>query len=139
MASALETQARRTAFALLALAAGLILNPGAQAQAAPAQTIPATAHATMPVAQQNALVQKYCEVCHDDAYMNGGISFQHFDAASVDPGDAAMMLAKLQTGAIGASGKPEPDKATIAAWIAATSAEISGADRWIISQGQDPS
>jgi hypothetical protein len=49
------------------------------------------------------------------------------------------MLAKLQTGAIGAAGKPEPDKATIAAWIAATATEVSGADRWIVSQGEKPS
>jgi hypothetical protein len=139
MAFILETHAIRTAFAVLALAAGLILNPAAHAQTPPAQATHAASPAGMPVAQQNALVQKYCEVCHDDAYMNGGISFQHFDAANADPGDAAMMLAKLQTGAIGASGKPEPDKATIAAWIAATAAEISGANRWIVSQGQDPS
>jgi hypothetical protein len=139
MAATLNAQTRRTGFAILALAAGLTLYPAARAQITPAQTIRGSAPAGMPVAQQNALVQKYCEVCHDDAYMNGGISFQHFDAANADPADAAMMLAKLQTGAIGASGKPEPDKATIAAWIAATAAEVSGADRWIVSQDQDPS
>jgi len=139
MAATLNAQTRRTAFAILALAARLSLNPAVRAQTTPTQTILGRAPAGMPVAQQNALVQKYCEVCHDDAHMNGGISFQHFDAANPDPGDAAMMLAKLQTGAIGASGKPEPDKATIAAWIAATADEISGANRWILSQDQDPS
>jgi hypothetical protein len=35
----------------------------------------------MPVAQQNALVQKYCAVCHTDVHRNGGLSLQHFDAA----------------------------------------------------------
>ena len=93
----------------------------------------------MPVAQQNALVQKYCEVCHDDVYRNGGLSLQHYDAAHADPSDSAMMLAKLQTGAIGASGKPIPDQATIAAWIEATKAQAAGADKWLIAQSQSSS
>lgn len=103
----------------------------------PAATVTAASGA-MPVAQQNALVQEYCEVCHDDAYKNGGLSLQHFDGAHADPGDAAMMLAKLQTGAIGASGKQTPNKATIAAWINATAAEAAGADKWIVNQSQNP-
>ncbi len=59
----------------------------------------------MPVTQQNALVQKYCAVCHTDASMNGGLSFEHFDAAHADPGDAAMMVSKLKGKALGASGR----------------------------------
>ena len=41
-----------------------------------------TAFATdaMPVAQQNALVQKYCAVCHTDAAKDGALSLPHFDA-----------------------------------------------------------
>jgi hypothetical protein len=34
-----------------------------------------------PAAQQNALVQRYCAVCHTDAAKNGGLSLEHFDAA----------------------------------------------------------
>ena len=30
----------------------------------------------MPAPQQNALVQKYCAVCHDDAHANGGRVFE---------------------------------------------------------------
>src|SRR5580692_11718733 len=62
--------------------------------------------AAMPAAQQNALIQKYCAVCHTDASMNGGISLQHFDAAHAVPGEAAMMAGKLKGGAMGASGQP---------------------------------
>jgi hypothetical protein len=77
----------------------------------------------MPVIQQNALVQKYCAVCHDDAHRNGGLSLQHFDASNVDPSLAAMMASKLKTGAIGAAGLPLPDQATQDAFFNALDAQ----------------
>jgi hypothetical protein len=40
----------------------------------------AVASGAMPAAQQNALVETYCAVCHTDASRNGGLSLQHFDA-----------------------------------------------------------
>src|SRR3954454_5123804 len=52
----------------------------------------------MPVAQQNALVQKYCAVCHTDAARNGGLSLEHFDASQAAPSLAAMMVSKLTSG-----------------------------------------
>jgi hypothetical protein len=105
-----------------ALAAGLSLSSAAYGQG------------TMPVAQQNALVQKYCAVCHTDASRNGGLSLEHFDAAHVDPGVAAMMLGKLKTGAITAAGEKPPEDATVQAWISATSAEAAGANRWNVNR-----
>ena len=61
--------------------------------------IPAAAAGdSMPAAQQNALVQKYCAVCHNDAHVNGGLSLEHFDAAQPDPGVAAMLVSKLTNG-----------------------------------------
>ena len=56
--------------------------------------------AAMPAAEQNALVKQYCAVCHTDAAMNGGLSLQHYDAAKRDPTLAAMILSKLNAGAI---------------------------------------
>jgi hypothetical protein len=68
--------------------------------------------AFLPVSEQNALVARYCAVCHDDVHRNGGLSLQHFDAATVEPSLAAMMVSKLKSGAIGASGQPKPQPAT---------------------------
>ena len=87
----------------------------------------------MPVAQQNALVQKYCAVCHTDAARNGGLTLEHFDAAGVDPSLAAMLVSKLRNGALGASGLPVPDKATGGALLLALTAEAAGAHEWTVT------
>ena len=49
----------------------------------------------MPVAQQNALVQKHCVGCHKGATPGGGLSLEAFDAARPDPSVAGMMLVKI--------------------------------------------
>src|SRR5262245_42350029 len=95
-------------------------------------TLPAVAYGqgraaeAMPVVQQNALVQKYCAVCHDDIHRNGGLSLQHFDASNVDPSLAAMMKSKLKTGAIGAGGLQIPAQATHAAFVEALGCRLVG-------------
>jgi hypothetical protein len=94
----------------------------------------AAASDVMPPAQQNALVQKYCAVCHSDAHPNGMLSFEHFDAAHPDPGLMAMMAAKLGTGALGASGTPLPDKPTQDAFLSALTAESAGSTAWVVNQ-----
>ncbi len=88
------------------------------------------ANGLMPPAQQTALVQKYCSVCHTDAVKNGGLSLQHYDAATPNPPLAAMLLTKLNGGAMGAAGLPIPNKPTQDAWIAATSAQSEHAGDW---------
>ena len=93
--------------------------------------IASSATAGMPVAQQNAMVRKYCAVCHTDAVPNGGLSLQHFDAADPDPGLSAMLVSKLRGKALGASGQPLPDRATQDALDAALAAEAVGAERWV--------
>lgn len=94
----------------------------------------AIANEALPAAQQNGLVQKYCAVCHTDAERNGGLSLQHFDASHVDPAEAAMVLAKLKSGALGAAGLPIPDKATSEAWIRATAEQAAGAKEWHVTR-----
>src|SRR5437667_12302029 len=122
------------------------LGVGSLATAAPAADL-------MPPAQQNALVQKYCAVCHTDTAKNGGLSLEHFDAAQAPPSLTAMLLSKLtgggllktareadsnasaaafvdkkmRSGAMGAAGIPIPDKATIDALIHAFSVASAGA------------
>jgi hypothetical protein len=117
----------------------------------------------MPVTQQNALVQKYCAVCHTDAAKSGGLSLQHFDAALAPPSLIGMMLSKLtsgvslktaqeadsnadaaalierkmKAGAMGAAGIPIPDKATIEALIRAFAVESAGAMDWTVERSHD--
>jgi hypothetical protein len=88
--------------------------------------------ASMPPAQQTALIQKYCAVCHTDAARNGGLSLQHYDAAEANPQLAAMLLTKLRNGAMGAAGLGIPDKPTQEAWIAATTEQAEGAKNWSV-------
>jgi len=87
----------------------------------------------MPAAEQNALVRKYCAVCHTDAAMNGGLSLQHYDAARRDPSLAAMMLSKMNSGAMGAAGNGMPDKAAQQSWLESTKEQAGGANEWFVS------
>ncbi len=82
--------------------------------------------AAMPAAERNALVKKYCAVCHTDAAKNGGLSLQHFDAAKRDPTLAAMMLSKLNSGAMGAAGNGEPTAVQQQAWRVSTEEQAVG-------------
>ncbi len=88
----------------------------------------------MPPAQQAALVQHYCAVCHTDAARNGGLSLEHYDAAKRDPQLAAMLLSKLRNGAMGAAGLGVPDKVTQEAWVAATTAQAEEAKSWSVTR-----
>jgi hypothetical protein len=92
------------------------------------------AFATMPVAQQNAMVTQYCTVCHTDAHPNGGISFERFDAAKPDPGVVAMIVSKLYSKALGASGQALPDKATQDDFLNTLIAESKGSNAWFVSR-----
>jgi hypothetical protein len=94
--------------------------------------------AAMPPTEQNALVQRYCTVCHTDKSMNGGLSLEHFDAARPDPGDAAMIISKMKSGAFSAAGIPAPDKTKQDALIDALSASAAGATRWTFKQATHP-
>ena len=97
-------------------------------------SIYAPAWAAMPVAEQNALVKRFCAVCHTDAAKNGGLSLEHYDAARRDPGLAAMMLSKLNNGAMGAAGNGVPDKAAQQAWLDSTKEQAAGAGDWFVSR-----
>jgi hypothetical protein len=114
----------------------------------------------MPVAQQNAVVQKYCASCHTDADPAGALSLQHFDAAKTAPALSAMLLSKvtagvpiatvkaaasdpgasavvgrqMKHGAMGAAGIGVPDRPTIDAFIQALATSATDASRWQVSR-----
>ncbi len=96
----------------------------------------------MPASQQNALVQKYCAVCHSDTKMMGGLSLERFDATHPDPSIAGMMVNKLNSGAMGAAGIPIPDRSVINALTAALSAAAADAETvsggWTFKAFNDP-
>ncbi len=124
----------------------------------------AIASDTLPVARQNALVQKHCAVCHSDSAANGGLSLEHFDADRVAPSLAAMLLSKLTSGvllktvqaatsdptaaalvadkvkggAINAAGLSVPDNATLHALVNALAGEARGANEWHVNRVSDP-
>jgi len=116
----MHTARYRTVFLLATIA-------GCFAASAPAAEL-------IPPAQQNALVQKYCAVCHTDAAKNGGLSLEHYDAAQANPALAAMLLSKLRNGAMGAAGLGIPEPATRDAWVAATTAQAEGAESWTVTR-----
>ena len=107
--------------------------------AAAAQVAPAAAQSAMPGSEQNALVQKYCAICHSDAHPNGGLSLEHFDATHPDPGVAAMIASKLRNGAMGAAGIKPPEKTVQDALLGAMMAEASGSTRWTLRRSTGPS
>jgi cytochrome c551/c552 len=117
----------------LTLLGGAVAHPAAQQQAGPG--------APLPVAQQNALVQKRCVICHTDATPLGGLSLQHFDAAQPDPDVARIMRVKIvEDGAISAAGQPVPDRVTTALLVEAlAAASRSGpATKWRVELEADP-
>jgi hypothetical protein len=139
----------RQAAVLLLMLAGVLATSGVSAP-------------LMPAAEQNALVQKYCTVCHTDSARNGGLSLEHFDAASASPSLIAMMLSKLsggasiqtvremtispaaaallkkkmKSGAMGAAGIPIPANATSDAWLEAFARESAGATEWSVERSE---
>jgi hypothetical protein len=60
------------------------------------------------------------------------LSLEHYDAARRDPGLAAMMLSKLNNGAMGAAGNGVPDKAAQQAWYESTREQAVGAKEWFV-------
>jgi hypothetical protein len=129
----------------LALGSALPLRAGAGAQRSTPGTSSPTISANaagdrMPAAQQNALVQKHCAVCHTDAKPSGGLALERFDAAHAEPSVARMMLTKItEDGAMTAAGVPMPDAATFAAFTKALSSaaaeDVPGDGDWVVQVG----
>jgi len=98
----------------------------AQASKPPALAV---AHApdTLSIEAQNTLVSTTCSTCHDDEAKTGGLTLEHFDAATIDQHAdiAEKMIRKLRAGMMPPpTVKDRPDNATLTAFAASLEARI---------------
>ena len=100
---------------------------GSSPQNAPAPQPIVAADGTMSTGAQNALVQQYCAVCHNDAQNKGGLSLEHFDAAKPDPNVVGLMVDMLKGGDMPPKGRPRPDAATLQAFATSLTSHVGAA------------
>jgi cytochrome c553 len=103
--------------------------PRAQAIKAPALAV-AHAPETLSADAQNTLVSTTCSTCHDDEAKTGGLTLEHFDAATIDQhADVAeKMIRKLRAGMMPPpTVKDRPDNATLNAFAASLETRIDQA------------
>lgn len=119
------------------------------------------------LSEQNAMMEKYCIICHLDTAMNGGLSLEHFDAATVSPPLASILVSKFTTGVpledimkseldsqiveeielgkrfgapsvMGIAGLPLPTEGEINGFIMAMAQRTSDPERWhIVEDGEE--
>ncbi len=77
------------------------------------------------------VLDRYCEGCHNDAELAGGVSFQRLDreqlTAHADVGEA--VVRKLRTGLMPPLGEPRPERAVLDAFAASLEAGLDAA--WV--------
>jgi cytochrome c553 len=103
--------------------------PRAQAIKPPALAV-AHAPETLSPDAQNTLVSTTCSTCHDDEAKTGGLTLEHFDAATIDQhADVAeKMIRKLRAGMMPPpTVKDRPDNATLNAFAASLETRIDQA------------
>jgi hypothetical protein len=79
-----------------------------------------TPRQTPPVAIDRALLDQYCVACHNERLKTGGFSLEKLDVSQV-VGHADVLekiASKLKTGQMPPQGRPRPDKAAVAAYVA---------------------
>jgi cytochrome c551/c552 len=78
---------------------------------------------------EQALVSKYCEVCHNDKLKSGGFSWKKVDLAHPDQYAEQLekVVRKLRAGLMPPIGMPHPDAATTKAFVAAVESGIDQA------------
>ena len=83
----------------------------------------------MSLAEQRAMVEDYCLMCHSDAALTGGLTLESFGASELprDTEVAEKMLRKLRTGMMPPSYASRPDRAEVAAFNAALESRIDAA------------
>jgi len=85
--------------------------------------------ATMPVESQQALVNQYCQVCHNDKMKSGGFSWKSIDLAHPDQHaeQVEKVIRKLRVGLMPPQGMPRPDAQTVKAFVASLESALDQA------------
>ena len=106
--------------------AGIVGAALACTQVVAAQEKSAFPEGMMSLAEQRAMVEDYCVMCHSDAALTGGLTLESFDASELgrDTEVAEKMLRKLRTGMMPPSYASRPDRAEVAAFVTALESKI---------------
>ena len=87
------------------------------------------ASAQVPAAVNSALLDQYCDACHDDDLRSGGFALSELDLDQ--PGESAerleKVILKLKAGMMPPPGMPRPEAAAIDAFVAELEASIDAA------------
>jgi hypothetical protein len=82
--------------------------------------------ATLPLTNQQALVNQYCAGCHNDRAKTGGFSFSGINLAHPERNaeQVEKVIRKLRTGMMPPSGRPRPDGETLQVFAGTLEREI---------------
>ena len=89
------------------------------------------AHTSVEPATLTAVVQRYCQVCHNDALLTGNLSLAGFDVeqAPSRPETAEKMILKLRAGMMPPPGMPRPAGDTLVALVEELETRMDAAAR----------
>ncbi len=92
---------------------------------------PGFEHTPVPAAALTEVVQRYCQVCHNDALLTGNLSLAGFDVerAPERPETAEKMILKLRAGMMPPPGMPRPAGDTLVALVEDLEARMDAAAR----------
>ncbi len=95
----------------------------------PGSAAPAQAAAPAEDVDGHALLQRYCVGCHNDRTSAAGLSLEALDpaAAASDTATFEKVILKLRAGMMPPEGRPRPDAAELAAFVADVEAHIDRA------------
>ncbi len=117
--------------AVMCLGLGVSADSAKAPRSQPARSapVPAVSHTAAPMTAdaQNTLVASNCSTCHDDEGKTGGLTLEHFDAATIDQhADVGeKMIRKLRAGMMPPpTVKDRPDNATLNDFAASLEARI---------------
>ena len=110
------------------LAAGIAVSGKATRRVTPSPTS-SPSSASPAIANELALVDRYCISCHDDDEKAGDFSFERFDLAhpEANAAQAEKIILKLRTGLMPPAGRPRPDAATLHAFASALASRVDAA------------